>query len=270
MLGFLGAGAMGSAILRGVLSAKAATAAEIRFTRVNDTAATALSAELGVQRAATNTALVSELGKAGIVILGVKPYLVHEILSEIAPAAAKNGTVIVSVAAGISLEKLSAALPANQPIVRAMPNVASAIGKGMTALCANDFVTAAQFAKIQEVFAAVGAVSVIAEKDFPAFSAIAGCSPAWTFAYIDALSRAALAAGMTKAESVRVAAQAVAGAAQLAFASLPEIRPQALIDTVTSPGGTTVAGLIEMEQAGFSNAVINGVRAAIARDAQLG
>ncbi|WP_353066369.1 pyrroline-5-carboxylate reductase family protein [Arcanobacterium hippocoleae] len=151
-----------------------------------------------------------------------------------------------------------------------MPNVASAIGKGMTALCANDFVTAAQFAKIQEVFAAVGAVSVIAEKDFPAFSAIAGCSPAWTFAYIDALSRAALAAGMTKAESVRVAAQAVAGAAQLALASLPEIRPQALIDTVTSPGGTTVAGLIEMEQAGFSNAVINGVRAAIARDAQLG
>ncbi|WP_353066371.1 pyrroline-5-carboxylate reductase family protein [Arcanobacterium hippocoleae] len=83
MLGFLGAGAMGSAILRGVLSAKAATAAEIRFTRVNDTAATALSAELGVQRAATNTALVSELGKAGIVILGVKPYLVHEILSEL-------------------------------------------------------------------------------------------------------------------------------------------------------------------------------------------
>lgn len=270
MLGFIGAGSMGGAILRGVLAAKAVQPEEILFTRVNDAAAAALSTELGIARAASNVELVSQIGTDGVIILAVKPYLVADVLAEIADAAREQDSLIVSVAAGISLSQLAAPLAPEQPIIRAMPNVASSIRQGMTALCANDFVSETQLAAVREIFAAIGAVSVIAEKDFPAFSAIAGCSPAWTFTYIDALSRAALAAGMTKADSVRIAAQAVAGAAQLALQNLPETRPQALVDTVTSPGGTTIAGLIEMEQAGFSNAVIRGVQAAIARDGQLG
>ena len=270
MLGFIGAGAMGSAILRGVLAAKAVDPAEICFTRLHDAAAKKLSAELGVKQAPTNPKLINQIGTNGIVILGVKPHLAANVLSEIAENAQQQHTLIVSIAAGISLANLAAPLAPQQPIIRAMPNVASSIRHGMTALCPNNFVSDAQIAAVHEIFSAIGAVCVLAEKDFPAFSAIAGCSPAWTFTYIDALSRAALAAGMTKTDSVHIAAQAVAGAAQLALASLPDTRPQALIDTVTSPGGTTIAGLIEMEQAGFSNAVIRAVQAAITRDSQLG
>lgn len=270
MLGFIGAGSMGGAIMRGVLAAQATSRAEIRFTRKSDSAAQTLQDELKVNRSTSNSALVDEIGEQGTVILGVKPYLVSEVLTEISAAAAVNNTLIVSVAAGISLEKLSKSLSPKQPIIRAMPNVASSIRQGMTALCPNEHVSAAQLDTVMKIFTSIGEVAVIAEKDFPAYSAIAGCSPAWTFTYIDALSRAALAAGMTKADSLRIAAQTVAGAAQLVLDNLPQTRPQALVDTVTSPGGTTIAGLIAMEQAGFSNAVGDGVRAAIERDSQLG
>lgn len=269
MLGFIGTGNMNTAILRGVLAAKTYEASDIVISRKDADAGRALADDLGVSFAASNPSLVSDLGGDSIAIVGVKPYMMAEVLDEIRETAAEHGTVIVSVAAGTPIEFMEDHLDPGQPIIRVMPNVNSQIGAGMSAICPNEYVTDEQLEATLAVFDAVGLTTVIAEKDFPAFSAIAGCSPAWTFTYIDALSRAALAQGLQKKESVRIAAQAVAGSAQLVLDQLDEKGPSTLVDQVTSPGGTTIAGLIAMEQAGFTNAVITGVNAAVKRDGEL-
>lgn len=260
-------GNMNGAILRGVLAAKTATPDQIVFSRPNEEAGQQLAADLGVGYIRSNLDLVSGLND-DVVIIGVKPHLIAGVLQEIAPAAA--GKVIVSVAAGITLAALEANLPEATAIVRAMPNVNAQIRAGMTALAPNAHVSAEQFAKVAEVFQAVGEITQIPEANFAAFSAIAGASPAWTYTYIDALARGALASGMKLADARKAAAQAVAGSAQLVLQKLDELPPASLRDQVTSPGGTTIAGLIAMEEAGFSSAVVKGVKAAIERDAELG
>ena len=269
MIGFIGTGAMGSAIMRGVISAGLVPAHEVVCSDHNAAASAALAAELGVQAVATNEDVVTAVAD-GVVILAVKPNVVASVLAEIRDGAAAAGSVIASIATGTPIATLAAGLAPSQPIVRIMPNVAAQVGAGVAALCPSDAVTAEQLAAVRAIFEAVGIALEIPEKDFSAFAAIAGCSPAWTFQYIDSLSRGALAAGMRKEETLRIAAQAVLGSAQLALQALDSgTRPQALIDTVTSPGGTTIAGLIAAEKAGFSNAAVAAVTAAIARDREI-
>ena len=266
MLGFIGVGSMGGALLRGVIESGKVKAGDVVFSRRDETAGKALAEELGAHYVRTNADVVRAV-RDGIVILAVKPFQIASVLEEIKDAAASARCVIVSVAAGTPIAALEAGLAPEQPIVRSMPNVASAIGAGMTAFCPNEHVNSDQLAAVETVLKTVGLTAQVAEKDFSAFSAIAGCSPAWTFTYIDALSRAAVAAGMYKSEAVRIAAQAVYGAAALALKSLDDgVRPLALVDTVTSPGGTTIAGLVAAERAGFSDATVQAVEAAVARD----
>ncbi|MDN6485957.1 MAG: pyrroline-5-carboxylate reductase, partial [Ancrocorticia sp.] len=116
-------------------------------------------------------------------------------------------------------------------------------------------------------FDAVGQTEILAEKDFATFAAIAGCSPAFTFEYIDAMARAAVANGLPKAQAVRIATQAVVGAALLVQERAET--PANLADLVQSPGGTTVAGVVALEEAGFGRATVKGVQAAIDRDIAL-
>ncbi|MFY9263506.1 MAG: pyrroline-5-carboxylate reductase [Actinomycetaceae bacterium] len=269
MLGFLGAGNMNGAIIRGVLDAGTYTADQIVFTSTDDASAQQLVSELGITRVPSNRKLVNALGEGGILVVGVKPNVIGEVLNEIWEVAAANHTVIVSIAAGTEISAIAEPLSAKQPIVRIMPNVAAQIGAGMSAICANEWVSSEQLSAVTDIFSAVGAVAQIAEKDFATFSAIASCSPAWTFTYIDALARAALAHGIPKTEAVRIAAQAVQGSAQLVLEKLSQAAPANLVDQVTSPGGTTIAGLLAMEEAGFSAAVVTGVDAAIARDNEI-
>lgn len=266
MLGFIGAGSMSGAIIRGGIARGAIDPAETIFYRRDDDAAQAFAAENGIRRAESNRALVEQMNAGDVVVIGVKPYAVADVLKEIATPACERGIVVVSVAAGTTIETMAQHLADNQPIVRTMPNVNAQIGMSMTALCPNEHTTSAQMQSVQNLFEAIGETAIIAEKDFAAFSAIAGCSPAWTFTYIDALSRGALAQGIAKKEAVRIAAQAVLGSAQLVLDELDSVTPSNLVDTVTSPGGTTIAGLIAMENAGFSNSIIAAVNGAVARD----
>lgn len=269
MFGFLGLGSMGSAIVRGALAAGELSPTDIRFTRRTDSAAQALESELGIARAASNAELVSQTGPGGVIMIGVKPHMVAGVLAEIRTAAAENNSVIVSMATGTPLAKMAAQLAPAQPIIRVMPNVNMQIGLGMTALCANEYVTAKQLDRVEQVFAAAGETVRLPEAQFSAYAAIAGCSGAWTWTFIDALSRAALAEGITKADSLRIAAQAVMGSAALALDKMDEVSPMNLIDEATSPGGTTIAGLIALEKSGFSSAAIDAVKAAVARDAEI-
>lgn len=295
-LGFIGAGAMGAAIMRGVLSSGLARREEIAFSESSKEKGEALAQELGVRFASSNAQLVQDLGTkeehtsisdaggdgAGasvcsrasacdeprpIVILAVKPNMIASVCETIRDAAQQTGAIIVSIAAGTPLASLESHFAAHQPIVRVMPNVAAQIQAGIAALCANHSASPADLSAVQSVFSAVGQTLIIEEKDFSAFTAIAGSSPAWTFQYIDSLARGALAAGMKKDDALHAAIHAVLGSAQLALHALDRgTKPQELIDTVTSPGGTTIAGLIAAEQAGFSVSTVTAVQACIARD----
>lgn len=271
MLGFIGAGNMGGAIVRGVIRAGLVEAGDIRISCGSATESEEFATAVGARACASNTELVQELGEGGILVLAVKPNIVPSVLDEISETCARLGTLIVSVAAGLPLDTLASHLNEGQAIVRTMPNMAATIGQSMTALCPNGNVSAEQFAEVETIFKAVGQTARIAEKDFSAYSAIAGCSPAFTFYYIDALARGAVQAGLKKDEAVAIAAQAVRGAAQMLLESLESgATPASLADAVQSPGGTTVAGVVAMDEAGFSATIVKGVQASIERDRQLG
>ena len=270
MLGFIGAGAMGSAIIRGVIDSGLFAGEEIFVSEPNEAHAQRVSAELGIRTATGNIELVEHVGKGGIVILAVKPHIVPGVLREIGDAAGQQGTVLVSIAAGTTLGAMAEHLTEGQPVVRIMPNVNAMIRQSMSAVCPNEFVTEDQRNEVMAIFEAVGLVEIMAEKDMATYAAIAGCSPAFTFEYIDAMARAAVKNGLPKAQAVRIAAQAVLGSAATVLARAQDgLAPANLADMVQSPGGTTVAGVVALEDAGFGRAVVRGVQASVDRDLEM-
>ena len=270
MLGFIGAGAMGSAIIRGVIDSGLFTGEEIFVSEPNAAHAKKIAEDLGIQTAAGNVDLVNKVGKGGIVILAVKPHIVPLVLKEVREAAAEQGTVLVSIAAGTTLASMAENVADGQPIVRIMPNVNAMIRQSMSALCPGEFVSDEQQATVSSIFEAVGLVEIMAEKDMAIYAAIAGCSPAYTFEYIDAMARAAVKNGLPKAQAVRIAAQAVLGSAATVLARAEDgLSPANLADMVQSPGGTTVAGVVALEDAGFGRAVVRGVQASVDRDLEM-
>ena len=270
MLGFIGAGAMGSAIIRGVIDSGLYGADQIFVSEPNAEHAKKIAAELGIQKVDGNAELVRQIGKGGIVILAVKPHVIPLVLEDVKEEASANGSVLVSIAAGTTLTSMSGHLADHQPVVRIMPNVNAMIRQSMSALCPGEFVTQDQQEAVKDIFEAVGLVEVMAEKDMAVYAAIAGCSPAFTFGYIDAMARAAVKNGLPKAQAVRIAAQAVLGSAATVLARAEDgLTPANLADMVQSPGGTTVAGVVALEDAGFGRAVVRGVQASVDRDLEM-
>ena len=268
-LGFIGVGSMGGAIVRQIVNAGAHSSTDLYLASKSGESALRVAQELGASATNVATAAASD-----VVILAVKPHVICSIDSSIPPT-----SLIISVAAGVGIETIEAATSAR--VIRAMPNIGATIAESMTALAAGERATTADLEIAKKLFAAVGKVEVIDESLFPAFTAIASCSLAWTCSYIDGLARGALAQGMPKQQAVRAAAAAVKAAAELVLQA-PETKlsgvtsqtalvtpPALLIDRVTSPGGSTIAGLIAAEEAGLSRAAVNAVRAACARDAEL-
>lgn len=269
-VGFIGAGNMAGAIVRGIVGAGAIPADDVVVTSAHGHSAQALARETGVDVLATNDEVVEQVGAGGMVVLAVKPHAIEGVLAPLREALEANGSLVVSLAAGLSLERIGTTLAPGQPVVRVMPNVNAQIGAGMAAVCGNDETTDEQTDAVVGLFEAVGSAIVLPEKDFPAFSAIAGAAPAFVFTFIDALARGGVRNGLPKAQAVRIAAQTVLGSARLVLARAADgATPAGLVDTVTSPGGTTIAGLVAMEEAGFSPAVVRGVQATIDRDRAL-
>ncbi len=269
MLGIIGTGSMGTAILQGVLKTQIIQPKEIVIANRTALKTENLADTFGVNVAKNNISLVETLGTHGIVIIAVKPALVANVLSEIAIPARKNNTLIISLAAGIPLTKLAQELAEKQPIIRVMPNVNTQIGKGISAICANEHATKKHLSVAENIFQAIGTTIQLPETQFGAFTAIAGSSPAWTFTYIANLAQTVTDFGIDKNDALSIAAQAVLGSAELLISELDARSPQELINSVTSPNGTTIAGLNAMEQHGFSKAIQSGVKAAIKRDFEI-
>lgn len=266
-IGFLGAGNMAEAIARGVLSGGIAQPDQIWLSDVRRDRLEELSTELGVAIAESNEDI---LKNCDIVILAVKPQVFPAILPDLAYLA-RPDQLFVSILAGLHADRIEAALehpgcPAPR-VVRAMPNTPALIGEGVTALCPGRHAHPSDLLTARGVFDAVGETAVVEPSMMDGITGLTGSGPAYIFLVIEALLDAADAQGLPAADSARLVKQMVLGAARLAKES--DLDPAELRRRVTSPGGTTQAGLEELGRRGFREALVAAVDAAARRSAEL-
>ena len=247
----IGVGSMGGALLRGAL--------QHGVLKASDT-------HILVRREEQCKALTEELGVVGFttILLAVKPQVLPSVLETLKEV--PYGTVMISIAAGITLDTLDAAIPqANW--FRAMPNTPASIGAGMTALAGDDVHTDLG-RDVQALFEAVGEVAVVSEADLDRLGALSGAGPGYMFVILDALADAGVRIGLPRHLAIKAAAQTMYGAGKMALES--GNHPAVLRDQVTSPGGTTIAGIAAMEKGGLRSALQDGVVACLARSNELG
>ncbi len=209
---------------------------------------------------------VQAAASAGIVIMGVKPVGIQDLAAEIGPSL-KPDTVVISVAAAVSIAMMEAELPAGQPVIRSMPNTPSKVGRGVVALAAGSHANDDIISRAKDIFAASGTVVVVDEEQIDAVSAVSGSGPAYVFHLAEAMAAAGEKLGLD-AETARVLARdTVAGAG--ALLSEPDADAEALRIAVTSPNGTTAAALDTFTAKGLPDVIEAGARAAAARAAEI-
>lgn len=260
-IGFIGAGNMARAMISGLLAKKAVAPTDIVLHGGQPLHYEPYAAKIGAKALASNQAVAET---ADIVFLAVSPKLGEPILQAIGSTLKKRHVPVVSMLTGVSVATLEEALGSHdQPVLRIMPNVNVAINAVMIAYAANDAV-AGQLDGLLDLLNVLGKTMSLPEEQFSTFVALAGSSPAFIYLFIDSLARAGVKYGLEKDQATAIVAQAVMGSAKNVLAS--DQSPFDLIDQVSSPGGTTVAGLLAMEEAGLMTAVVKGVDATIAKD----
>jgi pyrroline-5-carboxylate reductase len=260
-IGFIGAGNMGEALIRGLVGGKVVRPSGLWISEPDAARRTRLVKEYRVRAAADNAELAR---RCDVVVLAVKPHFMAEVLAGIAPALDRR-TLVVSIAAGITLATMEASLTAR--LVRTMPNTPALVGEGATAIAWGRGVTAADKALVGKLFGSVGTTVEIPEGLMDAVTGLSGSGPAYVFTVIQALADGGVQAGLPRATSLQLAAQTVLGAAQMVLAT--GAHPLQLRDQVASPGGTTIRGIAELEERGVSGAFMAAVRAAAARSKEL-
>ncbi len=266
-IGFLGGGNMAEAIVRGAVARGVFSAERVIVSDRAPERLELLSREVGVAGTRENTEVVK---KADLVIVAVKPQVAADVLAEVAPLGRPEQT-FVSICAGLPArffeERLAHSGNPGPRVVRVMPNTPALVGHGMTGLCAGRHAREEDVAAARAIFEAVGEVLVFPEELMDGLTAVSGSGPAYLFAFIEALTAGAEAAGFSPEDAAKLALQTVAGAARLAAES--DKTPAELRKTVTSPGGTTAAGLAVLEEQGFASAVSVCVLAAQRRGKEL-
>lgn len=266
-ISFIGAGNMASAIAKGALKKQFIAAENLYFYDIQVEKTAAFAQEIGAHAVASPQEAIAV---ADLVILAVKPQFVQAALLEAKEAILDKQPLIVSIAAGTTIAELYQLFETTQPLrlVRVMPNMNALIGAGAAAVCGNAFASPPEdIQTVLSLFRAVGQAWELEEQYFSIFTAIAGSTPAYAFLFIDSIARAAVKNGMNKELALEIATQAVLGSAQTLANSTEN--PWTLIDQVSSPGGTTVAGIVELENNAFISTVIKGIEATILRDQEL-
>lgn len=256
-IGFIGGGNMAGAIIGGILRSGIAAKEQITATAKTEKTLVSLRERFGISAIADNR---KAAGKSDILFLAVKPYLFEEIISEIKDCV-RPGALIISIAAGQTIEKITSAFGREIKLVRAMPNTPALVGEAMSALCANQNVTEDELADVTEVFNSFGKCESIPESMMDAVIGVSGSSPAYVYMFIEAMADAAVADGMPRTQAYKFAAQSVLGAAKMILES--ELHPGVLKDSVCSPGGTTIEAVAVLEQQGLRSAVISAQRACV-------
>lgn len=259
-IGCIGTGAMGGAIMRAVC--KKSDSKNIVVTDKNAVAGKKFAEETGSVFVAENKDAV----KADYVFIAVKPQFLADVFAEIKNEISAD-TVVISMAAGVKIEKLEAFAPGVR-FVRMMPNVCAQIGQAMTAVTYKDNITEKEAETVKDILSSAGKVEVVPEKLMDCVTAVSGSGPAFVFMFIEALADAAVRCGMPRNQAYTYAAQTVYGSAGMALES--GMHPAVLKDMVCSPAGTTIEGVAALEENGFRNAVIKAVTAACEKSVALG
>ena len=262
LLGFIGTGNMGGALAR----AAAETTSPKQILLANRTAdkAVALASELGAIPATVETVA----GTARYIFLGVKPKDMAACLAQIAPilAARQDRFILVSIAAGLDTAAIQTMAGAAWPVIRLCPNTPVGVGRGLIAWCAKD-VEPAESDTLIAAMAGAGTWDACPEEQMDIAGTIGGCTPAFAYMFIEALSDGAVACGMPRARALKYAAAAVEGAG--ALARLDGRHPGALKDAVCSPGGTTIQGVLTLERSAFRAAAADAVIDAVEKTKSL-
>lgn len=256
----IGTGAMGGAIMRAVC--KKYDVKEIKVTDKNVELGKAFAQETGATFVDTN----KEVLDTDYLFLAVKPQFLADVFAEIAGSISPK-TVVISMAAGVKLEKLENWAPKAR-FVRMMPNVCAQIGQAMTAITFKDNIKADEAKTVKEILSSAGKVEEVPEKLMDCVTAVSGSGPAFVFMFIEALADAAVRCGMPRAQAYTYAAQTVYGSAGMVLESGKH--PALLKDMVCSPAGTTIEGVAALEKNNFRNAVIEAVTAACEKSTALG
>lgn len=261
---FIGTGNMGGALARA--AAWKLPKEEIFLSNRTAAKAEALAAELGC--ASGSVAQAAQEGR--YVILGVKPQMMGKLLAEIAPvlAARTDRFVLVSMATGLTMERIAEMAGGAYPVIRIMPNTPCTVGEGMVLYNANEYVTDGELAEFLEGLSGAGLFDRLEEYLIDAGCAVSGCGPAFVCLLMEALADGGVSCGLSRKQSLLYAAQMVKGTAALQIATGEH--PGAMKDAVCSPGGSTIAGVRVLEERGFRVAAIDAVIAALEKNKELG
>ncbi len=263
-IGFIGAGNMAEAMIRGLLEARLVTADQIIASELVEAKRQQIRLRYGIH---TVTEGLDVGLKASILVLAVKPQDMEAALQGIAASVDQTKTII-SVAAGTTIAFIAERLPAKARIVRAMPNAPALVLAGAAGIAKGEYATAEDLQIAEAIFAAVGKAVVVEEKHLDAVTGLSGSGPAYVFLFVEALADAGVKVGLARDVAGLLAAQTVLGAAKMVLES--GRHPAELKDLVASPGGTTIAGLYALERGGLRGTLIEAVEAATIRSRELG
>ena len=260
---FLGTGSMGSAVLRGLIDSGHPVEL-ISATTQSEESAVSLRAmgvsALSVEQSPDANALLS--GDADVVVLGVKPYQIVDVLTEIAEELPKN-SVVISMAGGIELKTMAAALPQHKNLIRSMPNTPAMVGQAVTGLAPHSTASADALDAAQWLFSSVGEVVKVEEQQINALSAISGSGPAWIYYIIEQWEKVAISKGFTQEQAETLVRSTLFGSAALLAESGEE--PSVLRKNVTSPGGTTERIIATLDEANLEKLFSSALDAAVNR-----
>jgi pyrroline-5-carboxylate reductase len=261
---FIGGGNMAEALLKGLLSGLSVDPGRITATDVLSERRSYLETTYGISTAADNPLVVQD---SDVVILAVKPQTMPAVLEAIAPVVTRD-QLIISIAAGITLQTLHHALGAEHRVVRVMPNTPALVLSGAAGISPGGAATPQDVALVERIFGAVGRAMVVSDDMMDAVTGLSGSGPAFVFALIEGLSDGGVLMGLTRQVATVLAAQTVLGAAQMVLEA--GRHPGDLKDMVTSPAGTTIAGMHALERGGLRGLMMEAVRCATERSAALG
>jgi len=263
-IGFLGAGKMATALAKGFVHAKLVEPSDLLASDPVGAAQQHFTAETGGRCVDSN---VEVARSSNILVLAVKPGQVNEVLAEVRPHFTSDH-LLISIAAGVPIERMQTALGGSARVVRVMPNTPALIGLSASAYALGNAATREDAGLTQKLFSSVGIAFELKETLLDAVTGLSGSGPAYVYMIIEALSDGGVAAGLPRDVATRLAAQTVMGSARMVLET--NLHPGALKDMVTSPGGTTIEGVHELEKGGLRAALINAVRAASDKSRKLG
>ena len=259
----LGAGKMGGILLQAFLHSGLFPPEHVAATVAHDARAHALTKQFGITVTTDNLKAAKD---ADVILLGVKPQQLTDVVRSIAPVL-DPGKLLISFAASVKTSAIEEAAGCQLSVIRAMPNTPAMIGAGITAICRGKFVTGEQLALAEQIFATVGRTVIVDEKHMDAVTGLSGSGPAFLYIIIEALAEAGVNVGLPRDIATQLAAQTTYGAAKMVLET--GSHPALLKDEVTTPAGCTVEGILELEEGGVRVTLIKAVKRATERAREL-